>query len=44
MNRILPLIGCKLGFKLSKLWKNNFSTGTEVPVDDRIIGVGSIIE
>jgi len=37
----VPFTGCKLGFKLSKLWKNNFSIGTE-PVDS--IGVGSIIE
>jgi hypothetical protein len=39
---LLPFTGCKLGFKLSKLWKNNFSTGTEEPVES--IGVGSMTE
>lgn len=37
-----PLTGCRLGFRLSKLWKNIFSNGTEL--DEVSIGVGSMTE
>jgi hypothetical protein len=38
---VSPFTGCRLGFRLSKLWKNIFSNGTE---PDESIGVGSITE